>query len=182
MATKAQITANRRNAQQSTGPRTPQGKAAVSHNAVKHGLSAHQTVICSESQEDFDRHRDQILGELAPATPMESILTERVISLSWRLKRTTNIQNQAIDALIASNKPRPIDKLMQSMLSKGSRQPRIGPSESDPELTLGRSAVKDFSNTRVLERLLMYERRIEHSLYKTILEFQRLSLIRTMNP
>ncbi len=39
MSTQAQILANRRNAQNSTGPRTPQGKAAVSQNAVKHGLT-----------------------------------------------------------------------------------------------------------------------------------------------
>jgi hypothetical protein len=53
MATKAQIRANRRNAQKSTGPRTPQGKAVVSQNAIKHGLFARQDVISSESQADF---------------------------------------------------------------------------------------------------------------------------------
>jgi len=42
-------------------------------------------------------------------------------------------------------------------------------------------AVKDFSNGRVLERLLMYERRLENSLYKTILELQRLNLINQYN-
>jgi hypothetical protein len=33
--------------------------------------------------------------------------------------------------------------------------------------------VKDFSYARVLDRLLMYERRIEHSLYRTMGELQR---------
>jgi hypothetical protein len=42
-------------------------------------------------------------------------------------------------------------------------------------------AIKDFSNSRVLERLLMYERRIEHSLYKTMLELQRLQLLRKLD-
>ncbi len=53
---------------------------------------------------------------------------------------------------------------------------------SDGDLALGRLAIKDFSNARVLERLLMYERRIEHSLYKTVLELQRLQLMRKLNP
>jgi hypothetical protein len=35
-----QLLANRRNADSSTGPRTPEGKAAVSRNALAHGLTA----------------------------------------------------------------------------------------------------------------------------------------------
>jgi hypothetical protein len=38
MATKAQIRANRRNAEKSTGPRTDEGRTKVAQNAVKHGL------------------------------------------------------------------------------------------------------------------------------------------------
>jgi len=105
MVTEAQILANRRNAQKSTGPRTIEGKAAVSQNAVQHGFSARQDVISSESQVDFDQYRDRILAELDPASPMESMLAERIVGLSWRLKRICSIQNQAIDALNADNTP-----------------------------------------------------------------------------
>jgi hypothetical protein len=39
MTTTRQIEANRANAQRSTGPRTEQGKARASRNALRHGLS-----------------------------------------------------------------------------------------------------------------------------------------------
>jgi len=183
MATEAQILANRRNALKSTGPRTPEGKAAVSQNAVKHGLSARHDVITSESLAGFRLYRDRILDELNPATPIESMLAERIVSLSWRLKRAANIHNQTIDALNAPDTSTTLSRLTQSLFFKPpSPTHPAGPSESAPDLALGRLAVKDFSNKRVLERLLMYERRIEHSLYKTILELQKLRLVKELDP
>ncbi len=183
MATEAQILANRRNAQKSTGPHTSESKAAVSQNAVKHGLLARQAVISLENQADFCLYRDRILSELAPVSPMESMLSERIVILSWRLKRVGRIQNQTIDALNADNTSGPLAKLTQSLFFKNHDQSQTAPSASAAHLTLGRMAIKDFSNARVLDRLLMYERRIEHSLYKTLLELQRLHLMRNLeNP
>jgi hypothetical protein len=180
MVTKAQIIANRSNAQKSTGPRSPEGKAIASKNALKHGLSAARDIISSESQADFDLYRDRFLTELAPNSPMEYMLAERIVNLSWRLKRLYSIQNQTIDALITPDTPGPLTKLTQSMLNRYREQFQPDPSESETDLTLGRLAVKDFSNNRVLEKLLMYERRLENSLYKTYLEFQRLKLIKNL--
>jgi hypothetical protein len=54
MATTPQITANQQNAQSSTGPQTEQGKAAVSQNALKHGLTAPFDVLDHEDQDEFD--------------------------------------------------------------------------------------------------------------------------------
>jgi len=181
MATEAQTLANQRNAQKSTGPRTSEGKAAVSHNAVKHGLLTRQDVISSESQADFDLYREQLLAELAPVSPMESMLAERIVTLSWRLKRVCRIQNQTIDALNAPDTSSPLSKLTQSLISKLHDQSQTAQSASAANLALGRMAIKDFANARVLDRLLMYERRMEHSLYKTLLEFQRLNLIRKLD-
>ncbi len=172
MATEAKILANRRNAQKSTGPRTTKGKAVASQNSVKHGLSTRQAVISSESKADFRLYREKILAELAPESPMESILAERIVTLSWRLKRAQRIQNQTIDALNAPQIPIELKKFAPSLTNS---------SNSAPELPLGRLAIKDFANARVLDRLLMYERRIEHSLYRTTLELQRLNLVKKLN-
>jgi len=180
MATPAQIVANRRNAQKSTGPKTPRGRTAVSNNALTNGFFARQAVISSEDQAEFDLYRRQFLDELAPETPMESMLAERIVNLSWRLIRVGRIQNQTIDALKTPDPINPIAKLKESILRNLNKTQALPP-EPPPDLVLGRLAIKDFSGHRVLERLLMYERRLESSLYKTIIELQRLNLIKNLN-
>ena len=182
MPSNARILANRRNARKSTGPRTPEGKAIVAQNPVKHGLHARQALINSDDQAEFDLYRIHLLADLAPATPMESILAERIIALSWRLRRTARIQNETIDALIADNAASPLAKLTQSLLPKIHHQSQPAETAQSADLPLGRMAAKDFAHARVLDRLLMYERRMEHSLHKTIFEFERLRLIRQFNP
>jgi len=181
MSTEAQILANRLNAQKSTGPCTIEGKAVASQNSVKHGLLAEQDVINSESPADFDLYRRQLLDELSPVSPMESILAERIVTLSWRLKRAGRFQNQAIDTLTADQTHSPLAKFTQSLSFKNLNQSQTAPSDSPDHLALGRLAVKDFANAKVLDRLLMYERRIENSLYKTLLEFQRLNIAKKLN-
>ncbi len=175
MSSQAQIDANRRNCKKSTGPSTPNGKNVVSQNALKHGLLTDRTVIKSEDQADFDLHRIQILDELAPSTPIESMLAERIVSTSWRLRRAENFQNLSIDAL-GTPKNTHIAKLLAQYTTKE----QTDPSESDPDLALGRMLIKDFSNNRVLEKLLMYERRIESSFCRTLLELQRLNMIKNL--
>ena len=172
MATEAQTIANRQNAQKSTGPRTPEGKAAVSQNAVKHGLLARHTVITSETQADFDLHRDRILADLDPLRATESVLAERIVSLSWRLKRAERIQNKAIDAMTEDYRSSPLAKLFRTK----QQQSPTSPGTSDTDLTLGYVAIDDFSGAAIFDRLQLYERRIELSLYHAMLEFQRVSL------
>ncbi len=180
MSTQAQITANRRNAQKSTGPKSSRGRTAISHNALTNGFFARQAVISSEDQAEFDLYRQQFLEELSPETSMESMLAERIVNLSWRLIRTGRIQNQTIDALNTPDPNNPITKLKESIL-KNLNKTQALPPEPPPDLVLGRLAIKDFSHGRVLERLLMYERRLESSLYKTIIELQRLNLIKNLD-
>ena len=48
MTSEKQAEANRRNALNSTGPKTPEGKAAVSHNALRHGLLSRDILLPGE--------------------------------------------------------------------------------------------------------------------------------------
>lgn len=178
MASAAQIAANRRNARKSTGPRTAEGKAVVSQNAIRHGLTARQDVIGAEDQAAFDRHRDRIFAELAPVGCVESMLAERAAGLLWRLRRSGSIQNQAFDSLIEEMAANPLARLTRSLRAPTAEMTAGQSDTDDADLTLGRVAVKDFARNRVLDRLLMYERRIENSLYRTLVELHRLRVIR----
>jgi len=170
MATAAQVVANRSNAQKSTGPRTPEGKAKVAQNAVKHGLLARAVVLQGEDPQEFAEYREQMLEELYPDGMLAQVLAERVVSLSWRLQRAARSQNAAFEALYEKHAadPRTVG---------GLAEPSPGPDPDEPAgsgPTLGRMLVEDFAQAKVLERLLMYERRIESSLYRTLAELRKL--------
>jgi len=77
MATTAQKLANRNNSQKSTGPKSDEGKAVVSKNAVKHGLFAAEAVISGENPADYELYHDNFLAEMLPVGMVESMLAER---------------------------------------------------------------------------------------------------------
>jgi hypothetical protein len=162
MTTEAQTQANRANAQKSTGPRTPEGKAKVAQNALKHGLLAQQAVVVGEDTDDFDLLRDQLYAEWAPVGPTEARLVERIAGLFWRLQRAERFGTESFDVMCQQCADDPQIKRWR---------PRIVPAAASP--VVGLTVVKDFSETRVLERLLVCERRLENSLYRTMAELRQ---------
>ena len=178
MATQAQTSANRANSQKSTGPRTAEGKAAVSQNALKHGLFADGAVVNGEDQADFDLHRDAMLGEMRPVGVMESVLAERIVSLAWRLRRAERMQNQAIDEMIKGLKPSPLQLHLRSTTPAFLRASEEDIHIPEPKFALGRVAKRDWANNRVLDRMMLYERRIESSLYRTMTKLKTLQIMR----
>jgi hypothetical protein len=87
-----QLAANRLNAQKSTGPRTPEGKARVSKNALKHGLTGRDIVMPNETPEDYDSFREGLLDDLAPCGDLEEVLADRIVAYAWRLRRVPMIE------------------------------------------------------------------------------------------
>ncbi|MGA2193759.1 MAG: hypothetical protein ABSH40_00700 [Bryobacteraceae bacterium] len=87
MATLAQIEANRLNAQQSTGPRTPQGKAVSSQNAFKSGLDADSQFCYGEKRTDFYRLQVEYFARFQPRSPEERFQVDSLIRNEWMLRR-----------------------------------------------------------------------------------------------
>lgn len=78
-------------------PRTPAGKAAVSRNALKHGItSTHPVIPGIEQESDWRHHLDGIVASLAPEGTLEEAFAERIANLLWRLRRVTRYEVAAI--------------------------------------------------------------------------------------
>ena len=178
MATEAQIKANKKNSKKSTGPKTAKGKRTVSQNAVRHGFFMRDSVIWDEDQAALDRYREAMLAEMAPVGVMESSVAERAVSLSWRLRRAERMQDQAVKMQIRSDR---LDLFFRKVQwwyrdDNGLKQEEAEP--RDDHMTYGRAARNDVASFGVFNKLLLYERRIENSMHKTMKELGKLQAAR----
>ena len=158
MTSDKQIEANRRNALRSTGPRTDEGKAASSQNAISHGLLARQVVIAGESEDEFASLQQRLQASLEPVGELELMLADRIVSNFWRLGRTGRIEVELFDVVMA-------DAIFCSV-------------SSDEPMTVGKSVSMDFGMTNSLSKLQRYESHIERSLFRSLHELQRVQAAR----
>jgi len=95
-----QIAANQRNAQKSTGPRTPQGRAASRMNALKHGILSKQVLvrglILDECESELEALHGRFWDELQPAGPLEEMLVDQIVTAHWRLRRALTAESGEI--------------------------------------------------------------------------------------
>ena len=83
----ASQSANAANAQLSTGPRTPNGKARSSQNARKHGLTAQGLFIGPEDREEFDELLTGLQADIAPQGALQQTLFDELVTSAWNLRR-----------------------------------------------------------------------------------------------
>ena len=174
MTTEAQWEANRTNSQKSTGPRTPEGKANVSRNALKHGLLSQRVVLEDEDEAEFEEFRRGLLAALDPAGELEQLIASRVVASAWRLARAGEIEQ----ALLTNDISRYEGSMAQRHdRSNHSRGPgKDGPNErSSP---LGLAVIAALSRGDRYGKLSRYEAHIERGLYRALHELQRLQTAR----
>lgn len=87
----AKIEASRKNALQSTGPKTLEGKNVVKWNALKHGLLSKEIIIKAgdgkESKAEFKVLLSELREDLQPEGILEEMLVEKIVICYWRLRR-----------------------------------------------------------------------------------------------
>jgi len=94
MTSEAQIQANRQNGLRSRGPISIEGKAIASQNSIKHGLLSKDLIIRDEKPKDLQVFRDKIYQSLCPQGAMEGLLVEKIVNVSWRLRRLTKVEGE----------------------------------------------------------------------------------------
>ncbi|MGH6898730.1 MAG: hypothetical protein ACREJ5_19615, partial [Geminicoccaceae bacterium] len=89
----ARAEASRKNGARSRGPKTPEGKARSSRNALKHGLRAEKHVLLpDEDVVEFKSLEAALTDELAPEGALQSLLVGRIARAAWRLERAERLE------------------------------------------------------------------------------------------
>src|SRR5450759_3110960 len=86
--------ANRRNAARSTGPKTPEGKAASSKNAIKHGLTAVEVLLPNEDPVAYNARLQTWFDFDQPTDPGHVAAIERLVYTQIRLDRCTRHETE----------------------------------------------------------------------------------------
>jgi len=196
MSSDEQVAANRLNAQRSTGPRTVAGKTKVSMNAMKHGLTARDSVLPGENPDDFESFRAELLITLDPQEALEGALAENIVSCLWRLRRVPSfeallykygcakLQVRQAEKLVAWYEWTEKDRILAS-LEKKTVAARDRRAHQDAEETLARERAHlddpAFNVPRVLEsspeplkNLWRHESALARSLLRNLHELERL--------
>jgi hypothetical protein len=165
MTTLLKIEANRDNALASTGPRTSEGRAIVSGNAIRHGLLSWKPVIPGlENAEDWETHLDRTLDSLAPVGYAETLLAERAALLLWRLGRVARYEREATAIALENAEVRKQPKLEEAEQSVKDAQAVVTLMEGfhtlPPETEIdGAAAARLLEKTAEAAELDIYEMR-----------------------
>lgn len=83
----AKLDANRRNAQRSTGPKTPEGKKKSSANALTYGFTAGGVLLAADEGERYLAHVENFMFEHLPIGPTETFWVQTLADIAWTVSR-----------------------------------------------------------------------------------------------
>jgi hypothetical protein len=159
MLTEKQLAANRANALRSTGPRSEEGRRRSSLNACRHNLTGQVTAMSEEDRIAHDAFSAAMIKAMAPEGALELQLAQRIATDSWRLNRSSAIEDN-IFALGLFDHASEIDV-------------------DHPQLHAALTAARTFTReAKSIELLTLYEQRINRSLQKNLALLQQLQATR----
>lgn len=151
--------AARANGLKSRGPKTQEGKARSSQNAIRHGLTSTSFIVHNEDLDQFSQLRTRYIDRFQPVDGCEHDLVDDIVHARWMLLRARLMQNELLNLEMTVQEPALHD--------------RFDPLPEHTRLTLAHDAL---SNKPELALLLRYESqytRQYNKAIKTLLEMKK---------
>jgi hypothetical protein len=170
--------ANRANARKSTGPRTPEGKARASLNAISHGLFCKDLVLPGESRETFDLLRRLWISSLNPQDTAELWLVDRIVAANWKLRRLQ--ESESLFHHADKNDVLQLEDLEEKLQEMHQRDPHSERPLTPDDLRQVPSAailcvqLNAEDKARRFERMSKYEQRLEQSVHRAMRQLRQL--------
>jgi len=165
--TTKQLVANKQNALKG-GVKTSKGKAISRYNAMKHGLLCKEVLIEGEDEMALLQLERSIRAAIQPVGELELLLTDRIITNIWRLKRAMRVERNSME--LQRNYQDPFDYKPKDKLTRGVEE-FLDPQKSREKIT---NMIANLGT----ERILRYESAIERGIYKALHELQRIQAAR----
>lgn len=150
-----------RKSKRSGGPKSLEGKAVSSRNAVKTGSYSAQIALSAEEEADFKAFEDEFMNDFEPQGVVESSMVHELAVLAWKKLRLERVEHQLMrDQLKSPITPQEyidagfegkggaefalnqLDRMDNQLVAKHTR-----------DLELARSIKKDRHNESVLQSL-----------------------------
>ena len=115
------------------GPRTPEAKARIAENALKHGLLSRHVLIRNEDSKEFQRLLTSLRRQYKPRGPGEHGAVTRIAAGYWRLNRLykacTATMDKVYDEVLPTGDGLPVEArhdraLIASVNNPRGRRPR----------------------------------------------------------
>ena len=169
--------ANRRNAQKSTGPRTPEGKARSRLNGSTHSIFCKDLLLPGENERVFRQLRHAMLMRIVPQDSVELMLADRIVSATWRLRRLQEAESmlhhartrEVIDAELDLKRDEAEDA--GESFDETSFVSKIDPQAATAATIL---ATRFSHDDATLERLSRYEQRLEFTIHRCLRDLHNL--------
>lgn len=139
------------------GPRTPEGKAASSRNAVKHGATGSTFFLLqNENREAWERLLADCIEEFEPTNNYEHRLVYEIAFIKWRQLRSWAIESSLFDIKMDEQ----AEKLNQDFagISEGARQ--------------GHAFISLSDETKSLSNVGLYQMRLERAYNRAVSNFE----------
>jgi hypothetical protein len=173
-----QLAANRANAAQSTGPRSPEGKARSAQNSRKHAFTASAfPVVRIEDKDDVAHLREDAIAAYQPVNSQELFAVERIALAQQALLRVERLHSGLCTVClneVLSSQDRPFVGLSPYLVDQDNQILKV----QNRSYLLGEGFHRVFKSSLTFTLFLRYQAQSERMYRRAVEEFDRLKALR----